>query len=33
LRFNYHFNYKISVPKDIDIDMLKVPPLIINPYL
>src|ERR1051326_355540 len=33
LRFNYHFNYKISVPKDLDIEMLKVPPLIIQPYV
>jgi len=33
LRFNYHFAYKISVPKNLDIDMLKVPPLIIQPYV
>jgi ligand-binding sensor domain-containing protein len=33
LRFNFHFDYKISVPDDIDIDMLKVPPLIIQPYV
>ncbi len=33
LRFDYHFNYKISVPKDLDIEMLKVPPLIIQPYV
>ncbi|HET7000225.1 MAG TPA: histidine kinase, partial [Puia sp.] len=33
LRFNYHFDYKISVPKDLDIEMLKVPPLIIQPYV
>ena len=26
------FDYKISVPKDLDIDVLKVPPLIIQPY-
>jgi LytS/YehU family sensor histidine kinase len=32
LRFNYHFAYKISVPKDLDIEVLKVPPLIIQPY-
>ncbi|MEP7321527.1 MAG: two-component regulator propeller domain-containing protein [Saprospiraceae bacterium] len=32
LRFNYHFAYKITVPKDLDIDVLKVPPLIIQPY-
>ena len=33
LRFDYHFHYKISVPKDLDIEMLKVPPLIIQPYV
>ncbi|TMI84870.1 MAG: hypothetical protein E6H10_05005 [Bacteroidetes bacterium] len=33
LRFNYHFNYKISVPKHMDVDVLKVPPLIIQPYV
>jgi LytS/YehU family sensor histidine kinase len=33
LRFNYHFAYKISVPKDLDIEVLKVPPLIIQPYV
>ena len=33
LRFNYHFTYKISVPKDLDIEVLKVPPLIIQPYV
>jgi ligand-binding sensor domain-containing protein len=32
LRFNYHFDYKISVPKDIDISALQVPPLILQPY-
>ncbi|HET9430775.1 MAG TPA: histidine kinase, partial [Chitinophagaceae bacterium] len=32
LRFDNRFEYKISVPKDLDIDMLKVPPLIIQPY-
>ena len=32
LRFNYQFAYKISVPKDMDIEVLKVPPLIIQPY-
>ncbi len=32
LRFNYHFDYKISVPKELDIEILKVPPLIIQPY-
>jgi LytS/YehU family sensor histidine kinase len=33
LRFEQHFTYKISVPKDIDIEILKVPPLIIQPYV
>ena len=33
LRFNYHFDYKISVPNDLDIEVLKVPPLIIQPYV
>jgi streptogramin lyase len=33
LRFNYHFNYKISVPKEMDVEELKVPPLIIQPYV
>ena len=32
LRFEHHFAYKISVSKDIDIEVLKVPPLIIQPY-
>ena len=33
LRFNYHFDYKISVPKDMDISALQVPPLILQPYV
>jgi anti-sigma regulatory factor (Ser/Thr protein kinase) len=33
LRFNYHFSYKISVPKDMDISALQVPPLILQPYV
>ena len=33
LRFNYHFEYKISVPKDLDIEVLKIPPLILQPYV
>ena len=32
LRFEYHFTYHISIPKDMDIEILKVPPLIIQPY-
>jgi len=33
LRFNYHFDYKVSVTEDIDVEMLKVPPLILQPYV
>ena len=33
LRFNHHFDYEISVPKDMDISVLKVPPLILQPYV
>jgi LytS/YehU family sensor histidine kinase len=33
LRFNYHFEYKISLPKDLDVEVLKVPPLILQPYV
>ena len=33
VRFNHHFDYKISVPKDLDIEVLKVPPLILQPYV
>jgi ligand-binding sensor domain-containing protein len=33
LRFNYHFDYKISVPKDMDISAIQVPPLILQPYV
>ncbi len=33
LRFNHHFEYKINVPKDLDIEILQVPPLIIQPYV
>ncbi|HZI54546.1 MAG TPA: histidine kinase, partial [Chitinophagaceae bacterium] len=33
VRFNYHFDYNISVPKDLDISVLKVPPLILQPYV
>jgi LytS/YehU family sensor histidine kinase len=32
LRFEHHFRYEIKVPKDLDVDTLKVPPLIIQPY-
>jgi len=33
LRFDCHFAYKIVVPSDLDTEMLKVPPLIIQPYV
>ena len=32
LRFNYHFDYKISIPPDLEISSLKVPPLLLQPY-
>ena len=32
LRFDNRFAYKIAVPKHLDIDIIKVPPLIIQPY-
>src|SRR6478735_11660647 len=32
VRFDHKFEYKISYPKDLDIEVLKVPPLIIQPY-
>jgi len=32
VRFDHKFDYKISYPKDLDIEVLKVPPLIIQPY-
>lgn len=33
LRFNYHFSYNISVQETIDVSLLKMPPLIIQPYV
>ena len=33
LRFEHHFDYKISIPKDMETEILKVPPLIIQPYV
>jgi ligand-binding sensor domain-containing protein len=33
VRFNHHFSYEISVPKDLDISALQVPPLILQPYV
>jgi hypothetical protein len=32
VRFDHHFEFKISVEKDLDVSILKVPPLIIQPY-
>jgi LytS/YehU family sensor histidine kinase len=32
LRFEQRFEYKITVADNVDTDMLKVPPLIIQPY-
>ncbi len=32
LRFNYHFRWKVIVQPDLDISMVKVPPLIIQPF-
>jgi ligand-binding sensor domain-containing protein len=33
LRFNHHFAYKISVANDVDVLMLRMPPLILQPYV
>ena len=33
MRFDNHFSYRISVPADLNISILKVPPLIIQPYV
>jgi tetratricopeptide (TPR) repeat protein/anti-sigma regulatory factor (Ser/Thr protein kinase) len=33
LRFNYRFGYKISVAPETDTAVLKVPPLIVQPYV
>ena len=33
LRFNYYFSYNISVHPEIDVSELKIPPLIIQPYV
>jgi hypothetical protein len=32
LRFEHHFDYTVTVQNDLDVDMLKVPPLILQPY-
>ena len=33
LRFNHHFDYKISVATNIDASSIKLPPLILQPYI
>jgi LytS/YehU family sensor histidine kinase len=33
LRFEHHFAYTVSVEDDLDVSMLQVPPLIIQPYV
>jgi tetratricopeptide (TPR) repeat protein len=33
MRFDNHFNYKIIIPPELNISMLKVPPLILQPYV
>ncbi len=32
VRFDHQFEYRIIIDKDLDADILKVPPLIIQPY-
>lgn len=32
LRFDHHFDFKISIDEDLDASTIKVPPLIIQPY-
>jgi len=32
VRFDHHFDFKISVADDLETDIIKVPPLIIQPY-
>jgi LytS/YehU family sensor histidine kinase len=32
VRFEHRFSYKISYPRDLDIEVLKVPPLVIQPF-
>jgi len=32
VRFEHRFAYKISYPKDMDVEVLKVPPLVIQPF-
>ncbi len=32
LRFDHHFDYKITIDQELDVSAIKVPPLIIQPY-
>lgn len=32
MRFDHRFSYHVSIPEDLDTDLIKVPPLIIQPY-
>jgi sensor histidine kinase YesM len=32
LRFDHHFKYKVNVSDELDIEVIKVPPLIVQPY-
>ena len=32
VRFDHHFEFNIKVDDDLDTDIIKVPPLIIQPY-
>jgi hypothetical protein len=33
LRFDYHFDYTIDVEDDLDLSVIKLPPMIIQPYI
>jgi sensor histidine kinase YesM len=33
LRFDYHFDYTISISQELDLAAIKVPPLIVQPYV
>jgi LytS/YehU family sensor histidine kinase len=33
LRFDHHFSYTLNIEEDLDTSVLKVPPLIIQPYV
>ena len=32
VRFDHHFEFKVTVEDDLDTDIIKIPPLIIQPY-